>query len=304
MNINYRVEGSVVVVLLLRSLFSFQEDVMSTIQVMEQVGEEVDKVQLHVSYSQVYTYLLCPCKYAHNYVWGTLPEHKPVPMVFGRAIHKAAEHYYLSLQDTGVVADVSELEQAFEKCFTDEINHSDVPIVFKKNQTAEDLQDMGKQLIQLFHAEIKPQKIVAVELPFCVSIPDYFGNGNLPIKLVGYFDLIESDGESYQIGELKTSAQKFSSLRLEYDLQPTVYSYALSQMKLAPTEDSCLVRYDVLVKTKKPSFQQYYVLRNGSDYDRLVHLLNQVLRAIESRLFYRNYGWQCQDCQFKSTCLA
>ena len=290
--------------LLLRSLLSFMEVVMS-IQVLETVGEERATVQLHVSYSQVYTYLLCPMKYAHNYVFGTLQEHKPVPLIFGRAIHKAAEHYYLCLQDTGVVADVAELEQAFEKCFSDEIDHSDVPILFKKGQTAEDLQDMGKQLIQLFHAEIKPQKIVAVELPFCVSIPDYFGTGNLPIKLVGYFDLIESDGEgSYQIGELKTSAQKFSSLRLEYDLQPTVYSYALSQMKLAPTNESFLVRYDVLVKTKKPAFEQYFVIRNGSDYDRLVHLLNQVLRAIENRLFYRNYGWQCQDCQFKKTCLS
>ena len=276
-----------------------------SIQVLEKVEDGVDRVQLHVSYSQVYTYLLCPMKYAHNYVYGTMPEHKPVSMVFGKAIHKAAEHYYLSLQDTGVVADVAEMEQAFAKSFTDEINHSDALILFKKDQTAEDLQEMGKKLIQLFHAEIKPQKIVAVELPFAVSIPDYFGTGNLPIKLVGYFDLIESDGEgSYQIGELKTSAQKFSSLRLEYDLQPTVYSFALSQMKLAPTEESCLVRYDVLVKTKKPSFEQYYVLRNGADYERLVHLLNQVLRAIENRLFYRNYGWQCQDCQFKKTCLA
>ena len=275
-----------------------------SIQVLEKVADVVDRVQLHVSYSQVYTYLLCPMKYAHNYVYGTMPEHKPVSMVFGKAIHKAAEHYYLSLQDTGVVTDVGELEQTFEKCFTDEINHSDAPVLFKKEQTAEDLQEMGKQLIQLFHTEIKPQKVVAVELPFCVSIPDYFGTGNLPIKLVGYFDLIESDGETYQIGELKTAAQKFSSLRLEYDLQPTVYSFALSQMKLAPTDESCLVRYDVLVKTKKPSFEQYFVLRNDSDYDRLVHLLNQVLRAIESRLFYRNYGWQCQDCSFKKTCLA
>ena len=275
-----------------------------SIQVLEKVEDGVDRVQLHVSYSQVYTYLLCPMKYAHNYVYGTMPEHKPVSMVFGKAIHKAAEHYYLSLQDTGVVADVAEMEQAFAKSFTDEINHSDALILFKKDQTAEDLQEMGKKLIQLFHAEIKPQKVVAVELPFCVSIPDYFGTGNLPIKLVGYFDLIESDGESYQIGELKTAAQKFSSLRLEYDLQPTVYSFALSQMKLASKNEPCLVRYDVLVKTKKPSFEQYFVLRNGSDYDRLVHLLNQVLRAIESRLFYRNYGWQCQDCQFKKTCLA
>lgn len=275
-----------------------------SIQVLDRAEERVDSVQLHVSYSQVYTYLLCPMKYGHQYVWGTMPAHKPVSLVFGSAIHKAAERFYLCLQETGQRAEVVELEQTFENRFMDELNHSDLTILFKDGQTAEDLVAQGKNLIQLFHAEIKPQKIVAVELPFAVSIPDYYGEGNLPIKLVGYFDVVESDGESYQIGELKTSSQKFSSLRLEYDMQPTVYSFALSRMNLATTEESCLVRYDVLVKTKKPSFEQYYVLRTRADYERLVHLLNEVLRAIESRLFYRNFGWQCQECQFKNTCLA
>jgi hypothetical protein len=145
---------------------------------------------------------------------------------------------------------------------------------------------------------------VAVELPFSVSVPDIINGGDLPIQLVGYFDLVESDNDAYLIGELKTSAQKYSSLKLEYDLQPTAYSYAMSRMKVSTTEHSCLLRYDVLVKTKTPTFEQYFVSRTEQDHQRFIHLINLVLMGIEQHLFYRIQGWQCTDCQFKTACLG
>jgi len=147
---------------------------------------------------------------------------------------------------------------------------------------------------------------VAVEFPFSVKIPDIInGNGDLPIKLEGVFDLVESDRDgSYAVAELKTSAQRFSSLRLEYDLQATTYSYAMDKMKVATSENSCLVRYDVLLKTKKPGFEHYFVTRTRADHERLIHLINQVLRAIELRVFYRNTSWACSTCQFKQACFS
>jgi hypothetical protein len=42
----------------------------------------------------------------------------------------------------------------------------------------------------------------------------------------------------------------------------------------------------------------------NADHQRLLHLINHVLRAIELRVFYRNTGWQCGDCQFKKTCFS
>jgi uncharacterized protein (UPF0179 family) len=36
----------------------------------------------------------------------------------------------------------------------------------------------------------------------------------------------------------------------------------------------------------------------------MIHLVNEVLRAINQRIFYRNTGWQCGDCQYKKTCLS
>ena len=167
-------------------------------------------------------------------------------------------------------------------------------------------EDRVKELLKLYYAEVNPQKIMAVEFPFKVKVPDIInGNGNLPVDLVGYFDLIESDSQkTYVVVELKTSAQRFSSLRLEYDLQATVYSYAMAKLKVATSEHSTLVRYDALLKTKKPAFERYYVTRTEADHQRLIHLVNHVLMAIEHKIFYRQTGWQCGDCQFKKACFS
>ena len=262
--------------------------------------------QLHFSYSQLSTFLICPMKYAHSYVWGTPWESKPIALAFGKAIHKAAETYYRSLQTTGEIVPIDHLVDAFNSSFDGEIKNTEVEISLKEGETAASLREQGIELLKLFHKEIRPQQIASVEFPFSVSVPDILnGGGDLPIKLVGYFDLVERDEQgTYLIVELKTSAQRFSSLRLEYDLQATTYSYAMTKMKVATSENSCLVRYDVLLKTKKPAFEHYFVTRTEADHKRLIHLINMVLKAIENRIFYRNSDWPCADCQFKKACFA
>jgi putative RecB family exonuclease len=262
--------------------------------------------QLHFSYSQLSTFLICPMKYAHQYVWGTPWESKPIALPFGRAVHKSAELYYLCLKETGEIIPLGQMIDTFVAVYDGEVKQTEIEISLKEGETIAGLRDQGVELLKLFHKEIRPQQIAGVEVPFSVSVPDILnGGGDLPIKLVGYFDLVERDDQGvYLVAELKTSAQRFSSLRLEYDLQATTYSYAMTRMKVATSENSCLVRYDVLLKTKKPAFEHYFVTRTDADHQRLVHLINHVLRAIELRVFYRNTGWQCSDCQFKKVCFA
>lgn len=260
--------------------------------------------ELHVSYSQLFTYMLCPMKYGHNYVWGTQAESLPLAMIFGRAIHAAAEVYYRHLKETGTILPLADLQQAFEVSFAIETEGAAVAISCKKGETIESATAQGKELLAVFHSQIQPRTIIAVEEPFSVSVPDIINGGDLPCRLVGYFDLIESDDESSMVGELKTSAQRYSSLKLAYDLQPTVYSYAMSRMNASTTDHACLIRYDVLVKAKTAAFEQYFINRTEDDHHRLVHLINHVMTAIENRIFYRNTGWQCNDCQFKTACLG
>lgn len=261
---------------------------------------------LHFSYSQLNTYLICPAKYAHQYVWGTPWETKPAALAFGGAVHKAVETYYTTLKETGEVISAEQLVSSFEGIMESEEKRSEVRWSYKNGDDLESLLKQGGELLRLFHSEITPRRIRAVEFPFSISIPDSNTPGrDLPIKLVGVFDLIEADEDgTYVVGELKTSSQKYSSLKLDYDLQPTVYSYAMIRMNLAKAPESCLVRYDVLLKTKKPSFERYFITRTQADHHRLIQLMNEVLRAIEQRIFYRNTGWQCGDCQFKKTCFG
>ena len=94
-------------------------------------------------------------------------------------------------------------------------------------------------------------------------------------------------------------------MKLKHDLQSTVYSYAMAQVGLATSDNgSTLVRYDVLLKQKKPSMERYYVSCTKEDHDRLVQLLNQIIKAVDLGVFYRLNGWQCGECQFLRRCMS
>ena len=277
-----------------------------TLELVKPKPDAEEEPYLHFSFSQLNTYLICPMKYAFNYVWGTPPESKPIALVFGKSVHKGAERFYKALMDTGEALPLDAVIDAFTASYDREIEATEVELTFKKGETKGTVREQGIELMKVFHQEVQPQNIAAVEFPFSVSIPDLLnGEEYLPIKLVGYFDLIESDAQNtYLVAELKTSAQRFSSLRLEYDLQATTYAYAMTKLRLSSPEGSCLVRYDVLLKTKKPGLEQYFVTRTAADSARLIHLINHVLKAIEGRIFYRQTGWQCGDCQFKKACFS
>ena len=271
---------------------------------LEQAPKEEVMEQPHISYSQLRTYLTCPQRYGFQYLAKELWERKSAALPFGSAVHKAVEAYYRTLQETGEILSVEVVIDVFDRVFEQQILNSKVEIIFKDGEDFACLRKQGVELLKVFYSEVKPQKIVGVEVPFSVKIPDLAnGNNYLPIRLTGILDLVEADSDgSYLVVELKTSSQRFSALKLEHDLQSTVYSFAMSEMGFATSKNSTLVRYDVLLKQKTPSFEKYYVLRTTEDHRRLVQLMNQIHRAIELRVFYRQNGWVCGECPFFTRC--
>mgnify|MGYP001816646557 CR=1 FL=1 len=144
------------------------------------------EAQLHFSYSQLNTYLICPQKYHFQYVIWLDWETKPIALPFGKAIHKSAETYYLNLLETGEIIPAEHLIAVFESTFDQDIKNTDIELTFKNGENLESLREQGIELLKLFHAETNPQKIVAVEFRFSVGIPDIFNGGeDLPIKLLG-----------------------------------------------------------------------------------------------------------------------
>ena len=60
------------------------------------------KKTLHVSHSQIFTYLNCSLKYRFLYVEARPPERVGIALPFGTAIHASLERYYRTLKARGV----------------------------------------------------------------------------------------------------------------------------------------------------------------------------------------------------------
>lgn len=109
----------------------------------------------------------------------------------------------------------------------------------------------------------------------------------LPCRLVGIFDLIETDADGNPVVvELKTGNKRFTEDQLDLDFQSTLYGYALKQMGYSTTKDETLIRFDLLLKTKKPALEKYFTIRNGKHYLQAITTIKKILRAIEKETFF------------------
>jgi len=257
--------------------------------------------ELHVSKSQIRTFLMCPQKYCYQYVYGKEWESKPVALAFGSAVHEAVADFYISLANEGNPLSVRELQDSFINGWT-LASKGDVPLDYN-GKSEDELLDLGKRMLEVFIEEIKLRTIEAIELPFSVPIYDPATGEELPLKLVGAFDLIESDEDGNRsIVELKTAAKKWSDGQVETELDSAIYSYAFKEMGCPTNGSETLVRFDVLLKTKKPSLETYFVTKTEKDQRKALSLISKVLKAIEAGAFYPNHGWQCNGCPFKQQC--
>jgi len=73
------------------------------LQLVQQEPQGEENRQLHFSYTQLNTYLMCPARYSHQYMFDTPYETKPSALIVGKAIHRAVETYYVNLRETGEI---------------------------------------------------------------------------------------------------------------------------------------------------------------------------------------------------------
>jgi len=262
--------------------------------------EDFDRY-LHISYTQLNTYLKCPQKYEFQYVkgipWEFIPEYFP----FGKTIHEAAKLFYKTLKETGQRIPLEDLTKHFKESWDRETQGNSIR--YKENQNRDTTRDKGTQLVKVFYENVSPQRIIGVEVPFSVDLVLEETGEVLPCKLTGIFDLIESDEEdTLVIVELKTSSKRFSDDQIDLDLQGTLYSYALKQIGFRTNGDETLVRYDQLLKQKNPDMETYYAVKGNIHYTWAYHLVRKVLRAIDHELYHPIPGWQCKDCPYGKTC--
>ena len=248
---------------------------------------------LHVSVSQLKTFLICPEKFVHTYVFRTPSETRAAALVFGAAFHGALEIFYDNLKGQGA-PNLEDLLEAFTIAWEGACDSADHPIEFGRKDDAESLLEKGRLMLTAFfeHGH-RPAEVLGIEVPFAVTLP------GREEQLVGAFDLVARDeGGGVLIVEHKTAARKWSADQLRYDLQATAYQYAARQLGLGDVE----VAYQVIAKTKNPVVELHRVERSEGDIDEMLHTIDGVYRAVDAGAFWPVRSWACAGCGFAEVC--
>lgn len=255
--------------------------------------------QLHISYSQIWTYLECSLKYRFQYVEKRPAEKISIALFFGSAIHSCLERYYNTFKLTGEPEELSVLQHLFAEKITSEAFIQDIPVIYKKETPDLDIAiDLGCRLLETFYnnVDLSGMEIIGVELPLSTLITG-------DINLVGSIDLLLKDlNRSLIIVDTKTSSRAKSQSDIDNDLQFSGYSHLLVENGYAAKSEFVLCRLDVLRKLKTPKLEYYYTTRNLWDRKRFARIAESVLAGIENKVFIPTRSWLCTDCQFANAC--
>jgi putative RecB family exonuclease len=254
---------------------------------------------LHVSASQVSTYLLCPERFRLQYVARKQPSHKSADLVFGSAIHEALAWYHQRIkEDASSIPDITDLREKFQQFLETQLV-SQIPILWDDADSFDRLQATGHSLLDEYAGQTERKRVLAVETEFNLPLFDPATGRELEERLVGVVDLVEEDHDgTIWITELKTAARRFEHARLAYDRQATTYFIARVSLGF-PTAQ---VRFRVLTKTKKPTIETYPLKRDQAQVDETKSVFFQVLRAVNAGIFFPQRGWQCSTCPFRVSC--
>ncbi len=251
----------------------------------------------HLSASQINTWLMCPRKYRLHYIDRLPWQQKPASMILGIAVHEAVEAYYKAVSE-GHHPSHQDLHDMLATSI-----HESTETTPTDTEDMEALVSQGQTLLDLFLANVQPQHIQAIEEPFNVALLDSDTGQVWDTPLVGRFDLVEADSTGTPvIVDLKTMARRPSDTDLHTNIQLLTYAYAARQIGLVKEADPVLLRLDILLKTKTPSFEQRYLTLTADSDKVFLGLATGIAEAVKAGVFPENPGWQCGTCPLAYAC--
>ncbi len=252
----------------------------------------------HLSATAVNDYQECGLRYRLGRIDRKTPECINDSRIFGSAIHRALKVFHRERM-YGNFLDVEELVRGFAQSWREEAEDR-ISIRWSPQADFETLLVYGGLLLEAYHAAHPRDgyRVIAVEEPFHLSVE------GIPVPIVGVIDLVEEDSSgTVVVVDFKTTGRSYSSEEVNRSLQLTLYSMAVRGGGFSDRE--ILVRYDCLIKTRKPGFQQYYSIRTAEDEARAVRKIRQVWDGVVKGVFIPNdQSWKCQRCEYRGHCDA
>lgn len=240
---------------------------------------------------------ICSLQWFFRYIEKRESESTPVQLLFGSAFHKAAEWIARWRMDNEYTGS-DEAMDVFSEAWLWECRAAEKLSMTKEEFEA--LNTTGRKMIECFNREWTEANVVAVSKAFSVELP----GASKP--LIGEIDLIirETNGRHTLI-DWKTAARKWPVSKADKDLQATCFMFAYEQSVIGYNAEQHQFRYDVMTKTKEPSYTQNITTRCKDDFLRLSQLVSTVEKLIKADAFLPSeQGFFCGGCQYASACKA
>ena len=246
---------------------------------------------LTLSVSQVNAYLGCSLKYRFQYVDKIPRPWRASALAFGTSIHSAIEW----IQRERLARRVPSLEGAMTMFEADWYAQTIDPLVFPEWESAESLQQQGREMLAVYLETPPLAAPLTIEEPFEIDLMDPETGEIYDIRLRGIMDLVEEDET---VVDLKTAARAVSEGDLERHLQLSTYALAwVTRFGRIPK-----LRLDVLLKGKRPRLERHETSRTNGELAWTAQLIWEVARGIQHEHFIPNPSWRCTECEYFAHC--
>ena len=250
----------------------------------------------HLSTSSINEYVDCSLAYKFGRIDKLPMEFKADSLEFGTCIHKVLEYYY-SAKMMGDQVLLKDIHEYFVITWLD-IARDRSDIRYSEGHDYNSYLMYGRDLLTAWYSKLPEDEftILAIEEAFSFTLP------NVPIPIIGAMDLIEQDDSgTIIITDFKTAGRAYSKDEVDQNQQLTMYQIAARQNGYA--DQDILLKFDTLIKTKTPKFEQYWTTRCELDERRLIKKAALVWDGITKGVFVANdTSWKCKGCAYKIAC--
>lgn len=252
--------------------------------------------QPHLSASGIGDYVECSLLYKFSRIDKLPMEFKSEALEFGTVIHLVLAEVYQArmIGDKVLLKDV---HHRFEKHWR-AVAEDNEEIRYTNGKDFQALLMGGIDLLSVWYNKLPEDKfkVLSIEEPFSVNLP------GLPVSLIGAMDLVEEDESgTIIITDWKTSSRAYSIDEVDKNQQLTMYQLAARMNGFSDRE--IILKFDCLIKTQKPKFEQYYSIRTEIDEKRLIRKIHTVWEGIERQVFVPNdTSWRCPNCSHRKAC--
>ena len=248
----------------------------------------------HLSCSQMNLYMQCGLKYKFLYLDKLPRPFKSSGLAFGSAFHSALAWFHKKRMN-GNDAPLDTLFKIFDADWYAQKTGDEIR--YKSGDSEMKFKAMARELLSLYvnHNNVKP---LEAEMSFVVPLVNPATGEKLDVNFEGFIDLVEKNDT---IAEFKTSSQTMNQNEVDNHLQLTAYSYAYEMLYQKPPKLLKLVDF---VKTKKPKVVVLETSSENLDYRRFFYLAKEILKGIQSGVFFPRQSFICKDCEYTKPCKA